>query len=256
MESRDPQGTTVKAVERAMTVIEAVREADGGRVTALAEELGLAKSTVHGYLSTLHELGYLTKEDDVYYVGAKFLRLGEYSRTRRPEYVMAAEKVTELAAATDERAQFVIEEHGRGAFLYRESGSHAVETDSEAGKRMYLHTTSAGKCILAHLPDERVEAIIDRWGLPAMTPNTITDREAMVEELAAIRERGYAYNRAENIEGLHAVGVPLTTRQHGVVGALSISGPSHRMKGDWFERELPDRLLGTANELELNIAYA
>jgi DNA-binding IclR family transcriptional regulator len=168
---------------------------------------------------------------------------------------MAAEKVRDLAERTDERAQFVIEEQGRGVFLYCESGAQAVKTGSGTGKRMYLHSTSAGKSILAHLPESEIETIIDEWGLPAVTSNTITDRETLFEELAEIRDRGYAFNNEENVEGLHAVGAPLILEDQGVIGALSISGPTHRMKGETFTQELPNLLLGTINELELNIVY-
>lgn len=246
----------VKSVERAMSILEVIMEMEGARVSELAAELDVAKSTVHGYLSTLHVQGYLIKEGDVYQIGTMFLRFGEYSRTRKEEYCMAAEKVTELADQTDERAQFVIEELGRGVFLYRESGTHAVETGSGTGKRMYLHATSAGKSILAHLPESKVREILDQWGLPPVTSNTITDESELFEELAIIRDRGYALNHEENIEGLRAIGVPVRSKQSGIIGALSISGPTHRMKGKYLEEEIPDLLLGTANELELNITYS
>lgn len=256
MENRKRAETDVKSVERGMKIVETIRERGGATVTEVANELGTAKSTVHGYLSTFHDLGYLINEGGTYHIGTKFLRIGEHSRTRREEYTMAAEKIQELAEQTDERSQFVIEEHGRGVFLYRGFGSHAVETGSETGKRMYLHSTSAGKSILAHLPEGKVEEIIDQWGLQSLTSNTITDKAELFEELADIRDRGYAFNREENIEGLRAVGVPLTSGQRGVIGALSISGPTHRMKGEWLRTDLPDLLLGTANELELNITYS
>ena len=74
-------------------------------------------------------------------------------------------------------------------------------------------------------------------------------------ELETIRERGYSFNLQENLEGLNAVGVPVKG-QNGVIGALSISGPSHRLKGDRLKSALPDLLMGEANELELNISYA
>lgn len=246
----------VKSVERSMRIVETVMEMEGARVSELAAELDMAKSTVHGYLATLHGLGYLVKEGEVYQIGTRFLQFGEYSRTRKDEYGMAAQKVTELAEETEERSQFVIEERGRGVFLYRESGAHAVETGSGTGKRMYLHSTSAGKAILAHLPDGTVDEILDRWGLPAVTPATITDEAELRDELADIRDRGFALNREENIEGLHAVGVPVQPQDGTVIGALSISGPTHRLKGDYLLEDLPDLLLGTANELELNIAYS
>lgn len=255
MTSENTRSGSVKSVHRAMMIVEQIRENGGATVTELARKNSLAKSTVHGYLSTMNDAGYLVKNGSEYHIGTKFLRLGEHSRTRRQEYSMIAEKVTDLAERTDERAQFVIEEHGRGVFLYRKTGEHAVKTNSGTGKRMYLHSTSAGKSILASIPQETVETIIEEWGLPAMTDNTISSREALLSELEEIRERGYAFNHEENIEGLHAVGAPLALEDQGVIGALSISGPTHRMKGEWFNQELPDLLLGIVNELELNIEY-
>lgn len=255
MDAHNPEHTGLKSVRRTTELLEHLRELDGATVTELSNEMGLAKSTTHGYLDTLYDAGYLTKDEGVYHIGTKFLRLGEHSRTRRKEYMMAAEKVEELAEQTDERAQFVVEENGRGVFLYRASGAHAVETGSGTGKRMYLHATSAGKSILAHLPERKTESIIDRWGITAVTDETVTDREELFEELAQIRERGYAFNNQENIDGLHAIGAPLIVDDGRVVGALSISGPTHRMKGDWWREDLPDLLLGTVNELELNIMY-
>lgn len=256
MEEHEGQSGRVQSVERAMEIVETAMEMEGAGVSELAAELDIAKSTIHGYLATLHHLGYLVKEEEGYQIGTRFLRFGEYSRTREPEYRMAAKKVTELAEETEERSQFVIEELGRGVFLYRESGAHAVETGSGTGKRMYLHATSAGKAILAHLPDETIDQILDRWGLPAVTPATITDEGTLRDELAEIRERGFALNREENIEGLHAVGVPVQRQDGTVIGALSISSPTHRLKGKYLLNDLSDLLLGTANELELNIAYS
>ena len=72
----------VKSVERAMSILEVIMEMEGARVSELAAELDVAKSTVHGYLSTLHVQGYLIKEGDVDQIGTMFLRFGEYSRTR------------------------------------------------------------------------------------------------------------------------------------------------------------------------------
>lgn len=246
----------IASVERAMEILEAVMELEGARVSELATHLDMAKSTVHNYLSTLHDLNYLVKEGDTYQIGTRFILFGEYSRTRNEEFSMVRQKATNLAEQTEERSQFVIEEFGRGVFLYRESGEHAVEAGSGIGKRMFLHSTAAGKSILAHLPESQVQEILDRWGLPAVTSATITDETELFEELERIRDRGFAINREENIEGLHAVGVPVRTKQGNVIGALSISGPTNRMKGEYLMEELPDLLLGTANELELNIAYS
>lgn len=246
----------VKSVGRSIQLVETIHEREGASLEELVTELDLARSTVHNHLKTLYDLGYLVKEDEVYQIGTRFLQLGEYSRTRRQEYTMAAQVVTELTEETEERAQFVIEEHGQGVFLYRESGSRAVETNSGTGKRMYLHATAAGKAILMSLPDSRVREILDQWGLPEVTEHTITDEATLFDELERSRERGYTLNEQENIDGLCAVGVPVKTGENEVIGALSISMPAHRFNDERIESDLSNLLLGTANELELNIIYS
>jgi DNA-binding IclR family transcriptional regulator len=168
---------------------------------------------------------------------------------------LAKEKVHELAEETDERVQFLVEEYGWAVYVHRALGRHAVETDPGIGSRIPLHSNSSGKVILANLPDERVEEIIENRGLPAMTDNTITDEAELYDEFRRIRERGYAYNRSENTEGVHSVGVPVFAPDDRIIGSLSVSGPTHRLQGERFEERLPRLLLGTANELELNIAH-
>ncbi|MFC6993423.1 IclR family transcriptional regulator C-terminal domain-containing protein [Haladaptatus sp. GCM10025707] len=91
--------------------------------------------------------------------------------------------------------------------------------------------------------------------MPAVTPYTIIDEDELFAELKQIRSQGYAFNREENLERLNAVGVPVRDPNDGVLGAMSVSGPSHRFKGQYFEQEIPDFMLGLANEIELNLAY-
>jgi DNA-binding IclR family transcriptional regulator len=249
-------GETVKSAETLLAVVEALRELDGARVTELAAHLDVGKSTVHRHLSTLRAHEYVVKEGDEYHLGLRFLGLGEYARERNPIYQMARPIVDQLAEQTEERALFMTEEHGRAVYLYRGSGAHAVQTDSTTGTRRYLHTIAGGKAILAHLPSDRVDAIIDRWGLPAATPHTIADRDELDAALERVRERGVAFNRQECIDGLKAVSAPVLDPEGGVVGAISVSGPAHRMKGSWLEEEVPDLLRGSANELELNLKYS
>lgn len=246
----------VQSAETMLTVVEGIRELDGARVTQLATHLDMAKSTVHRHLTTLERHEYVVKEGEEYNIGLRFVGLGEYARERKPVYAEALPIVDQLAEETEERALFMTEEHGLAVYLYRGVGSHAVRTNSTIGTRRYLHTIAGGKVMLAHLSDDRVEDIIERWGLSVETPSTITTRDALEEELERVRERGIAFNREECIDGLCAVAAPVLGPDESVVGALSVSGPAHRMKGTWFEEEIPDLLLGSANELELNVEYA
>ncbi|WP_255197410.1 IclR family transcriptional regulator [Halorarius litoreus] len=256
MTNKHPNPRTVKTADTAFSILEKVLEADGATITQLAAELGMAKSTVHRHLQTLYEREYVVREGDTYHVSLRFLEFGEHARTRNKGYRLVKEKVEQLAEETEERVQFIVEEHGYGVYVYRATGSRGVQTDPGIGKRIPLHAIAAGKAILAYLPTEQVETILEKRGLPGITANTTTDREALFRNLETIRRDGFSVNNQENVEGLRAIGVPIKDKDGSVLGALSISGPTHRMKGEWFEDELPNLLLGTANELELNIAYA
>jgi hypothetical protein len=101
------------------------------------------------------------------------------------------------------------------------------------------------------LPEQRVETIIDEWGLPAATENTITDADVLLEELSTIREGSVAFNHQEQLDGVRAVGVPVDGSDGQVVGAFSVASPANRLTDDRFETELPEILLGVANEFEL-----
>jgi DNA-binding IclR family transcriptional regulator len=245
--------TTVGSVERSYEIVHTLQELENGRIYEIADRLDLAPSTVHKHLATLENLGYVTKESGQYRVGMRFLTVGGRLRNRSKGYRLAIELVSRMAEEAGERAQFVVEDGGRGFYLHTESSEHAVRIDRHIGKRRYLHASAAGKAILSRLPESRVEEILDRWGQPAETPGTITDRDELRDELDRIRSNGIAFNDEESIEGLRAVGAPVVEPSGTVLGAFSVSGPAHRLKGDRYREEIPDLILGYANELELNL---
>ena len=256
MESSHDKRKRVTTVETTFDILETLQAFEGATLSELALEHDLAKSTIHRHLSTLCNLGYVVRDGSVYRLGLEFLNLGNHVQYQFPEYRLAEPKVEELASETGERAQFVVEEHGECVYLHIAHGQHAVRTDPGIGRRVGMHVASAGKAILAHLPKERVHQIIADHGLPALTDSSITDPDEFWAELKKTREQGYGFNDQESLEGLRAVGVPVCPPEKGVIGALSLSGPTHRLKGDYYREELPDLLLGMANELELNIAYS
>ena len=246
----------VQAARTTFKIVEGLRELDGAGVSELATYLGVPKSTVHDHLRTLLEGEYVVNDDGIYRIGARFLELGGHARSRMKIYRIAEPELQKLAAKTGEHANLMIEEHGRGIFLYKAKGENAVHLDTHAGMRVHLQTTSLGKAILAHLPDERVEAILGHHGLPQVTRNTVTDREELDSELSAVRDRGYATDDEERVEGMRCVAAPIRSDDGGVLGAVSVSGPTSRMQGDLFEDEIPNLVLSTANVIEVNVKYS
>lgn len=247
---------TITATRTSLQIVEALKRLDGAGATAVADDLNIAKSTVHNHLRTLEDEGFITNEGDTYRVGLRFLELGEYKRNRMDIYEKAQPEVASLAEETGEMANAAVEEHGEGVYITRAKGSQAVSVDTYAGKRVYLHCTALGKTILAELPEERVDEIIDAHGLPARTENTITDRAELKSELADIRERGYAYDREERLPGMQCVAAPVVPEGGDLVAALSVSGPTTRIEGDRFYEEIPEMLRSAANVVEINLVYS
>ncbi|WP_144900790.1 IclR family transcriptional regulator [Halobellus captivus] len=247
--------TPVKTAQTTFRIVETLKSLDGATVTELSGHLAIPKSSAHNYLRTLEHEGYVIESDGVYEVGLRFLDLGGYARSRDRLYTVATPEMKRLAETTGEYANLLVEEHGRGVFLARERGEHAVSLDSYTGQSVRLHTTALGKTVLAFLPRDRVEAIIDRHGLPAKTEHTITDRDELFEALADIRQRERAYDREERIKGLNCVAVPILSGDD-ITGALSVSGPVSRMDEERIDEEILPELRRAANIIELNQTHS
>lgn len=254
----------VKTTGTSLDVLEAIRELDGARVTELADYLGMAKSTTHKHLVTLEHRGYLVKEADTYHVGLRFLNLGEYARNRWPASDIVEESVSDLASLTDEEVDFVAEDHGRVLTVFEtyhkwvkyDSGSGSTAYRARIGSYHHMHATASGKALLTSYSRDRVEAILDEWGLPAQTEDTITDREALFTELARIDERGYAVDDEEFTRGLRSVGAVVEKPDGSPLGALSVSGPAYRMDGTVLHDEIPRALETVVDDLEARIEAA
>ena len=245
---------TVDAVQTALDIINELQQLDSAGVTELADILDLSKGTVHSHLSTLRANEYVVKDDNEYRLSLRYLDLGEYVRQRLGGFEAVKEELDDLAEETGELAQFSTEEHGQAVYLYKATGTNAVQTRSRVGRRDYIHSLALGKAILAYLPEDRVHEIVDRHGLPEMTSNTITEREALFDELEAIREQGYAINRHEANRGVHSVGAPVVV-EGSVLGAISIAGPANRLTIPYIESEVVDELLASTNEIELMLTH-
>jgi DNA-binding IclR family transcriptional regulator len=247
--------SSIEAVEKSVLVLEALRELDGAGVTELASHLGMAKATVYSHLTTLNNTKLVVQEDAEYRLGLRFLDFGEYTKQRSRMYPVAKSEVDALAEESGETAQFLVEEHGEGVYLYKTATDRAIQTGARTGSRRPLHCTALGKSVLAHLPEERVESIVDRNGLPRHTPNTLTDRDDLYEALEEVRERGYALDDEEVQPGLRCVAAPILDFENDVLGAISVAGPTSRMSGTRFRETIPEMVTNSANIIEINVRH-
>lgn len=247
--------TGVRATETSFAVVEEIADRGSAGVTELATVLDVSKSTIHSHLQTLSNLGYIVREDDKYRLGLRFLTLGDLSRREHELYHAARQEVDELVDSVGERGQVMVEENAQGIYVYQVKSDRGVQTDSHTGTTVDLHATAVGKSYLAHLSEDEAAALIDRIDLHPRTANTIDDRDDLVAELDRIRERGYAFNDEERINGMRAVGAPILTDDVDVLGALSISGPTTRLNGEWYREEVPEMVQQAARVIGIKATY-
>lgn len=244
----------LSTVETACEIINQLVELDGARVAELSKRMDKPTSTIHDHLTTLQTSGYVVKEDQSYRASSRFLYIGERVLNQREIYRAAREHIQRLAERTGEYITLVIEEQGYGVLLFTEGGEATVDINTPPGIRTPLHSTAPGKCILAHLPEERVEEILDDHGLPARTENTVTDKEVLYEQLKEISEQGYAFEKEEHFEGMSGLACPILERQS-VRGAISVYGPTGRIGDEKDRRRIREAASETANMIEVSLRY-
>lgn len=239
-----------KTTETSFEIIEAIKEQDGATLTELANHLHLAKSTIHKHLATLYKHDYVLKEGREYHLGFKFLNMGEYIKSRKEIYKIAKRKIQKLENMTGEEVDFTVENQGRLVTIHENFDEKIKSLGFRSGVYNHMHDNAAGKAILAEFTRERVEEIIETWGLPEKTDNTITSSDELHAELEQVRDRGYAINDEEYLRGLRAVGATVTKTDGSVCGAMSVTGPTYRMKEDILHKEIPDTLLSVIDEFQ------
>lgn len=257
MASHTPE--TLKTTERSLDVAKEIQRRGGASVEEIANELDVAQSTAYKHLDTLERRGYLVKEDGVYHIGLKFTNRGEYARSRKTGYRIAARKVTKLAKRASMEADFIVENDGRGMTLHvshdtsspiRERSIDSLNKLWRPGTYYHLHCTAGGKAVLSGLSKRRVDEIVDQWGLPQRTEQTITDRDELSEELERIRERGIAYSFGEYADGLTAVAKRISTPFESTLGSVVINAPSYQLNGEGAQREIESILTEVATSFE------
>jgi DNA-binding IclR family transcriptional regulator len=246
----------LKTVDSALEVINALAELDGAGVTELSNHTGISKSSTYTQLATLREAGFLTKEDNEYNLSYQFLLLGEYVRNNALIFQHGRSKAEELASETGHHVHLFVEEEGLGVNVYEVRGELAGDYEYQSTKLQHrepLHITASGKAILAHLPEDRVDETVEEHGLQSYTANTITSKKDLHYELEAIQEQGFALNDEEEIEGFRAIAAPIITSREGVVGSISLAGPTTYLNGEQFNKMLPEQVMKIANMIQVEI---
>lgn len=217
---------------KSLAILELVaRHGDGLTASAAARLSGITPNLVFRILKTLVATGYCQqhRETKTYRLSGRLLQLAS-PQTRDGSLAVAAyPALCQLRDATGETTQLVIESAGKSLVLEQVRGTQPLQVCGQVGMRTPLYSCAPGKAILAWWDPARRAAWFHGRRLKRFTPHTLTERLSLERDLEAARERGFAVDRAEGLEGIHCVAAPILDRRGSPLAAVTIMAPVSRL---------------------------
>jgi IclR family pca regulon transcriptional regulator len=231
----------VAGLEKGLQVIEAFdQERSRLSIAEVAEHTGLTRAAARRYLITLTHLGYMRHENKLFSLTPMVLRLGQsyLHSARLPRVVQPL--LYRLAYTVGEAASAGVLDHDQLVCVAAVSAGQLVSATLQPGTRVPAWCTANGRMLLAGLPQDQLDAFLERVQTEQITEHTIVSKERLAVEIARARAQGYALVDQELELGLRTMAVPLRNFRGDVVAAMNISVHAARMPLDQMvERCLP-----------------
>ncbi len=238
----------VKSAARTVEVLEvlAARGNEPVTVRELCEAVDAPRSSMYALLRTLTDLGWVRSDStrSLYSIGIRALLAGTTYLDTDPLLQVIYPHVEQVSTRLEETVHYGRLDRTDMVYLATHQSLAYERTRNRVGRRLPAYSTSLGKAVLAQFDDAELDAHLPAR-LTALTPHTITSREALKEDLAATRARGYSIDAEENTLGLRCFGVALPIRA-GISDALSCSVPIERLTPE-HEQDIIDALISTAD---------
>jgi DNA-binding IclR family transcriptional regulator len=215
------------AVERALNILENVAHRREGLTNSeISRKLAIPKSSASYILRTLERRGYLRRDAETsrYKLGLKILSLGGDAQSNLDLADVALPFMRALVERVHLTAHLAVLDQGEAVYIEKVEAPGFFKVNTWVGRRMYLHSTSVGKALLAWLPKQEMEAIVRQQGMKKRTPKTINTMSRLLADLDLVREQGYAVDNEENSLGARCLGAPISDAAGNVAAALGVSG--------------------------------
>ena len=238
-DARSGDGT----VGKALSVLDQV--AAFGRPVRFGELLDgspFPKATLYRFVQTLTSQGMLAYDSDrqTYAPGLRLVRLAHAAWDQSSLAPVARPHLDQLSADIGETVHLAQLDAGQVLYVDKRNAREPIEMFSQAGKVGPAYCTGVGKAMLAFLGEEELRDALARQSFHRFTEHTYTTKTALREELDAIRDRGFAYDREEHEPGIICIAMPIRVRSGRVLGALSVTTSTERNSIEGLARLAPD----------------
>jgi DNA-binding IclR family transcriptional regulator len=238
----------VPALDRGLTILEMVSKSRSGLTfSQLARRLDFPKSSIHSILVTFERLGYLHRSETTgrYACGMKLAEIANMAFDGTGMREKASPLLRSLSERTGLTVHLAILEGQEATLIAKAATVAGQHVATWAGKRLDVHCTSLGKCLIAYLEEPQIDEIIRRRGLLRHNENTIRSARKLKEDLERTRARGFALDDQEEEIGMRCVGAPVFNADGRVIAAVSLSATVEQI-GPENQKELITELQHTA----------
>ena len=212
MKPRNIKQGAGSTLEKALQVIEVILEQPQSiGMPDLTDRLGMSRQSLHRLIQQMQEQGLIVKipNRDRFAIGARLSKLAFNTLSSANQGAPILATIQQVVDDIGESCTLGVIAGREYVYIERveckrEPGIHIV-----TGAQLPAHITSGGKAMLAFLPEKVRARTVETLDLVPFTKNSITDRDVLMAELVAIRERGYSIGNQEYSEGIHGVGVPV-----------------------------------------------
>lgn len=231
VEKSNGASASVGVISKVLQILEALQASSSGLgLKAICDQTGINKSTAHRFLKHLERERYLLRtEAGAYLIGPRLSQLsvrGNYEATLQ---AVARPILWDLWKSTHETVNLGVLDQGTVLYVDVIESPHEFRLSSRVGTRRSVHVTALGKALVAFLPQETRQTILDSISFQAATPKTIGNLVQFRQELDKIRRQGYAVDDEEAVQGARCVSAPILNSAGTPIAAVSVSGPVTRV---------------------------
>ncbi|MDQ0319086.1 IclR family acetate operon transcriptional repressor [Pararhizobium capsulatum DSM 1112] len=223
--------SSVQVLDRSLTLLAAVAEADGATLSSLSDRTGLASSTVHRLLTSLANHGMVDHDTETgaWTIGLKAFEIGNAFLRFRKLGTISRPFLKNLMESCGETANIGIEEQGDVVFISQVESHAPMRAFFRPGRRGPIHASGIGKAILATWDDGEIERLLAGRTLQHFTDKTCDSLPKLLADIASIRTRGWSIDDEEHTLGMRCVAAPIFDEYGEAVAGISVSGPAVRM---------------------------
>jgi len=247
----DVRKSAVPALERGLRILELLpRSREGLTLSQMARYLHLPKSSVHCLLSTLEAAGYVYRNSQTskYSVSLRICALAQLALNGIGLREQAKPCLRRLAERTGMTVHLGVMERGSCILIDKVSLQDGNRVATWIGKQLDFHCTALGKALAAHVPENRLDALVREQGMLRHNDNTICSMKRLKQELAIVRQRGYSMDDEEEEINVRCIGAPVLDREGRAIAAISIVGTTVQVHETNLDK-LAHEVIGAAQEL-------